>query len=341
MNWRKFAAVLVVVGGFFLVLTAADAPVASSASAAVAAPAVPAKSELLLFSYFKGNGEDGLHLAWSDDGLNWKALKNDKAFLAPQVGKEKLMRDPSIQLGPDGVFHMVWSCSWNDHGIGYADSKDLIHWSEEKFVPLMENDPSTRNCWAPELFYDAANKQWLIVWSSTVPGKFPETDGQDANATTKNPGYNHRIYYVTTADFKTFSATKLLYNAGFNSIDAAIFQDGKKFVLVFKDESNTPFPVQKNLKLAFADAAIGPYGPATEAITPKGVWSEGPTPFKIGDKWYIFFDEYINKRYGLISSADLKTWTEITGQFTLPKGIRHGTVFHAPAEVIEALKKVE
>ena len=29
--------------------------------------------EVLLFSYFKGNGEDGLHLAYSRDGLQWKA----------------------------------------------------------------------------------------------------------------------------------------------------------------------------------------------------------------------------------------------------------------------------
>jgi hypothetical protein len=338
---RNLIAGLLTIGGFFSGLAAADAPspAATPAPVAVATPA-PAKSEQLLFSYFKGNG-DGLHLAYSDDGLHWTALKGDQPFLLPQVGKEKLIRDPSIQLGPDGVFHAVWTCSWNDHGIGYADSKDLIHWSEEKFIPLMENDPATRNCWAPELFYDSANKQWLIVWSSTVPGKFPETDGQDANPAANNPGYNHRLYYVTTQDFKTFSATKLLYNPGFNCIDAAIFQDGKKFVLLFKDESNAPFPVQKNLKLAFADAATGPYGPATAPISPSGTWSEGPTPIKIGDKWLIYFDEYRNGRYGLISSNDLKKWTDLSGQFTLPQGIRHGTVFHAPADVIEALKKVE
>jgi hypothetical protein len=338
MNWRKVMTVLLAVGGIFSVLAAADSP--------APAPAASPQSELLLFSYFKGNGEDGLHLAWSDDGLNWQALKGDKSFLAPEVGKEKLMRDPSIQLGPDGVFHAVWTCSWNDHGIGYAESKDLIHWSEEKFVPLMENDPATRNCWAPELFYDSANKQWLIVWSSTVPGKFPETDGQDSNAAAKNPGYNHRLYYVTTTDFKTFNATKLLYNPGFNCIDAAIFQDGKKFVLVFKDESNTPFPVQKNLKLAFADAAIGPYGPATAPISPKdargqGVWSEGPTPIKVGDKWLVLFDKYRDHKYGLITSSDLKNWTDESAKLVVPNGLRHGTVFHAPAEIIEVLKNVE
>lgn len=36
--------------------------------------------EVYVFSYFKGNGEDGLHLAVSEDGLSWKTLKNDSSF---------------------------------------------------------------------------------------------------------------------------------------------------------------------------------------------------------------------------------------------------------------------
>ena len=42
-----------------------------------------AEKETYLFSYFKGNGEDGLHFAQSDDGLKWKTLKNDQSFLTP------------------------------------------------------------------------------------------------------------------------------------------------------------------------------------------------------------------------------------------------------------------
>lgn len=40
------------------------------------------------------------------------------------------MRDPCIIAGPDGVFHLVWTISWNEKGIGYAHSKDLIHWTD-------------------------------------------------------------------------------------------------------------------------------------------------------------------------------------------------------------------
>ena len=75
------------------------------ASAALAA-------DPLLFSYFRNNGEDGLHLATSGDGLRWRVLQGGKALLEPKVGESKLMRDPSIARGPDGTFHMVWTTSW-------------------------------------------------------------------------------------------------------------------------------------------------------------------------------------------------------------------------------------
>ena len=83
-----------------------------------------------LFSYFKNNGEDGLHLAYSKDGYIWQALFNDSSILKPTAGKDKLMRDPCIIRGGDGLFHAVWTVSWNEKGIGYASSPDLIQWSQ-------------------------------------------------------------------------------------------------------------------------------------------------------------------------------------------------------------------
>lgn len=37
--------------------------------AAACLPAPRPPDDAWVFSYFKGNGEDGLHLAWSEDGL--------------------------------------------------------------------------------------------------------------------------------------------------------------------------------------------------------------------------------------------------------------------------------
>lgn len=107
-----------------------------------------------MFSYFKGNGKDGLHLAYIKDGYDWKSLKKDTSFLTPEVGKDKLVRDPCIIKGGDGLFHMIWTVSCTDKVIGYASSKDLINWSQQQFLSVMSHENGTRNTWAPEITYD-------------------------------------------------------------------------------------------------------------------------------------------------------------------------------------------
>lgn len=275
------------------------------------------KKEIYLFAYFKNNGQDGLHLAYSQDAFNWTALKNDESFLTPAVSKDKLMRDPCIIRGADGLFHMVWTVSWKDKGIGYASSKDLITWSEQKFIPVMAKEDGARNTWAPEITYDTQSKTYMIYWASTITGHFNET------ASKEEDGYNHRMYYVTTKDFKTFSETKLLYDPGFNVIDASIVKDGKRWMMFLKDETREP--VQKNLKIAFSDKLTGPYGKASEPIT-GNYWAEGPTTVKIGKQWLVYFDKYREHKYGAITSTDLKNWKDVSEKISLPKGLRHGTI---------------
>jgi sucrose-6-phosphate hydrolase SacC (GH32 family) len=177
---------------------------------------VSAQQKAYLISYFKGNGEDGLHLAYSRDGMAWTALKNEQSFLKPVIGISKLMRDPCILRGQDGLFHMVWTAGWTEKGIGYASSKDLVHWSEEQYLPVMEHEPTARNTWAPEIAYDKKRQQYMIFWATTIPYRFPATDSAG------DKGYNHRMYCTTTKDFKTFSKTELFFDQGFNAIDATI-----------------------------------------------------------------------------------------------------------------------
>lgn len=287
------------------------------------------KTDPYLFAYFKGNGEDGLHYAYSEDGFKWTALKNDHSFLAPTVSKDKLMRDPCIIKGRNGVFHMVWTVSWNDRGIGYASSKDLVHWTPQEFIPVMANEVNARNCWAPEITYDAQSGTYMIYWASTIRGKFPET------ASTADDGYNHRIYYTTTKDFKSYSASKLLYDPGFNSIDATIVKDAGHYVMFLKDETREP--AQKNLKIAYSDKLTGPYTKASAAITGK-YWAEGPTSLKIGNTWLLYFDKYTEHQYGAITSADLKNWQDVSAQISLPDGIRHGTILQISADQLKKLQ---
>jgi hypothetical protein len=282
-------------------------------------------NECYLFSYFMGNGEDGLHLAYSFDGLNFKPLNNSKSFLTPKVGG-KLMRDPCIIQGPGGIFHMVWTTSWNQKAIGYAHSRDLVHWSEQKYIPVMEHEAKARNSWAPEVFYDEAGKQFLIFWSTTIPGRFPETEQSGDN------GLNHRIYFTATRDFEAFTPTKLFYNPGFNTIDATIVKDAGRYIMFIKDE--TRHPPKKNIRVTVSTKAEGPYGPASKPIT-GDYWAEGPSAIKIGDSWFVYFDKYRKGRYGAVKSKDLKNWEDISDKIHFPKGTRHGTIFRAFSQIAQ------
>lgn len=282
-----------------------------------------------VFTYFKANGEDGLHLAYSEDGYTWTALKNDTSFLTPEVGKDKLMRDPCVIKGADGLYHMVWTVSWTDKGIGYASSTDLIHWSKQEFIPVMASEEKARNTWAPEITYDEKSKKYMIYWASTIDGEFLETKSAEEK------GYNHRIYYTRTKDFKKFSKTKLLYEPGFNVIDASIVKQDQGFVMYLKDETRDP--VQKNIKIAVGKKLKGPYSAASDPITGQ-YWAEGPTAIKIGHNWTVYFDKYTEKKYGAVKETP-QGWEDISAQISFPSGARHGTVIKVSQEELSVLKK--
>jgi beta-xylosidase len=286
------------------------------------------KDSIYMFSYFKDNGQDGLHLAYSRDGYTWKALKNDGAFLKPEVAKDKLMRDPCIIRGGDNKFHMVWTVSWNDNGIGCSNSSDLIHWSKQQFIPVMKDEPTARNCWAPEIFYDKDKKLYMIYWATTIPGRFTAGD------TAGDDKYNHRLYYTLTKDLKSFTPAKLLYDQGFNVIDATIQKDGKQYLMFLKDETRQP--PQKNIRIAVSNNLTNGYGKPSLPIT-GDYWAEGPTSIKIDSKWIIYFDKYLEQSYGAGTSTDSHTWKDMSDKISYPKGTRQRTVFKIPTEAFNKL----
>ena len=294
----------------------------------------PSADTTYLFAHFTGNGEDGLHFAASVDGRTWTPVASGRSFLKPAIGSQ-LMRDPSIVRGPDGQFHMVWTTGWWDQGIGLAHSRDLITWSEQQFVPVMAHEPEAQNCWAPEIFFDADRARYLIFWATTIPGRFPASE-PNGPGLSRGDRANHRMYYVETTDFKTFSPAKLLYDDGFNVIDAFLVRaDRDRYVMILKDETLRPTP-KKNLRLAVAKRPEGPYGPASDPISVD--WVEGPAALPIGNEWIIYYDEYTRKKYGAIRSRDLEVWT-VVPEVSFPSGMRHGTAIVVPTAIAAALSR--
>ena len=283
-----------------------------------------------LFSYFKDNGQDGLHLAYSTNGLEWKELQGGKSFLKPEAGGDKLMRDPFIMQGPDGIFHMVWTCSWKERQIGYASSRDLINWSEQKTIMVMAKEPTAKNCWAPEMVYESQNKNYIIFWATTIPGRHSVVAGSETEK-----GLNHRIYSTTTVDFEQFSPTKLFFNPDFSVIDATIFQRGKTYYMFLKNEN--PNPPEKNIRVTRSNHASGPYPIVVSDPITGNYWAEGPTVLAVGESVYVYFDKYRDHKYGAVRSMDMKIWEDVSDKIIFPEGVRHGTAFEVNRQLFNQL----
>lgn len=223
-----------------------------------------------LFTYFAGES-DGLRLAHSTDGITWEELGSDSVFLVPTIGKDSLMRDPSVAESPDGTFHMVWTSGWNDRGIAYSSTKDFINWTPQKEIPVMTHEPETLNCWAPEIFYDKPSETYYIYWASTIPGRhcFVPTSDEEKQ-------WNHRIYLTTTKDFETFTPTELWFNPSFSTIDAAIAKSpiNEEYIMFVKNENSAP--AEKTFaRTRTKDIKAGFPVEVSEPITGE-YWAEGP-----------------------------------------------------------------
>ncbi|WP_237073698.1 glycoside hydrolase family 43 protein [Mucilaginibacter mali] len=293
--------------------------------AAMLMVACKSSKSIYVFSSFHEPADEGLRFLYSKDAWHWTDLNH--IYLKPLVGDAKIMRDPSITQGPDATFHLVWTTNWkNDQGIGHASSKDLVHWSEEEHINVMGYEPTTKNAWAPELFYDDEAGQYIIVWASCIPGRFPKGQEDEDN--------NHRLYYTATKDFKTFSPTKLFLDPGFSVIDAEIIKRGKgDYVLVMKDNTRP----NRNILVAFAESPLGPYHDYTKRFTE--MYSEGPSAIKAGNDWLIYYDSYRLKRYGAMRTTDFKTFTDVSDSVKVPEGHKHGTIFKVTPKILDGLKK--
>ena len=278
-----------------------------------------------VFTSFHEPADKGLRMLYSYDGYKWNDL--DTVLLQPKVGNQKVMRDPSMVQSPNGTFHLVWTSSWRgDKGFGYASSKDLVHWNDIKLIPLMYHEPTTVNVWAPEIFYDDEQKQYIIIWASCIPGRFERGMEEDSN--------NHRMYYSTTKDFIGFSETKLFIDPGFSVIDAVIVKRATKdYILVLKDNTRP----ERNIKVAFADNTLGPWKNISKPFTDN--FTEGPTVVKVKDDWLIYYDSYRKKIYEASATKDFIHFENVTNKTKVPEGHKHGTIITVKKKIVRQLIK--
>jgi hypothetical protein len=231
-----------------------------------------AANDVFLLSYFKGNGETGVYLAASEDGLTFQDLNEGRPIFAPpQWAGQNLTRDPSI-VYRDGLFHMVWTSSWTGECFGAATSSDLRRWSEPVQVQPFRNWPANDrpvNTWAPEVHWDPVQKNYAILWSSATAAV--EGDGgHNSGGLEKDPARkikadprHHRTFISRTTDFRSFTDAKVFFSPGVSEIDAMIVFDDRgtadsaddRWVLVCKDEQMAELG-GKNIRVTTAPARV-------------------------------------------------------------------------------------
>jgi hypothetical protein len=267
-----------------------------------------------------------LHYAYSRDGLHWYELNQNRPVWTSSLG-EGILRDPFINKGQDGKWHLVFTIRPKGKVLGYACSDDLITWTDEKTLEVMASYDQVQNSWAPEFNYDPDQGDYILYWASSV--------GEDMS--------HNKHYACRTSDWNSFTETELLFDPGYQTIDASIAQWNGKNYMFFKDESyvydRTTYPHPPGNKLAVSSQLGGPYEVVSDFITPD--FTEGPEILKLQDqeKWYLIYDYWQYGRFGVMESANLVDWSDElhSNQYRFPFKVRHATVFSVAESELRAL----
>jgi hypothetical protein len=274
-----------------------------------------------LFAGYQGDGRSGVYFAVSKDGYHWKLVNDGKPMLRPSQRGE-FTRDPSVQRAPDGTFRMVWAWSTGAPAeLGYSTSNNLIFWSEQRKLPIAAAIPTAENASSPALYYQPTRKDWLILWSSSVPAS-------------GKPDPGNRIYSTTTHDFKNFAPAKLFFDPGYPVADATLLPSKDKageFYLLFKDERDGA--VGKNIRMAQGSTADGPWQNIGAPIAQSG--SEAPAILLLAGGYLAYYDlaadpnqDETSRHYEALLSTDLQHWSYATPKTAFPAGLRHGSFLH-------------
>jgi hypothetical protein len=159
-----------------------------------------------LMAHFTGESATGeqIYLAHSTNGLNWTDLNNGGPVLLSTLGTRGV-RDPALVRSPAGDRYWIIATdlriasgtSWSDAAnrgstsLVVWESTDLVNWSAPRLINVAGGIPGAGNAWAPEAIYNPATGDYVVYWATNSA----------RNGITK-----HRIWYVRTSDFRSFTA---------------------------------------------------------------------------------------------------------------------------------------
>ncbi|MEH0648930.1 glycoside hydrolase family 43 protein [Streptomyces scabiei] len=291
--------------------TAATVPLAATGVLTLGAGTAHAADSAYAMVYFTESttmleADYGLHLAVSQDGLNWTPLNQNAPLVTPTQGAGGL-RDPFLMRKQDGTFVVLATdlkgTDWNYNStyIHVWDSTDLRIFTGYRRVKL--HDMTTTHSWAPEAYWDAARGRYGILYSSV-----------------NSSGHNVIMVSYTT-DFVTTSSPQVFFDPGYDIIDGnlTVGVNGVNYLY---------YKVNQTLVGARSTTLNpGSFTPFSTAASHGG--TEAPTVVKslASDTWYLWGDTYTpNGVFYAWQSGNLAsgTWTALDQRlYTQPLNSKH------------------
>ena len=303
-----------------------------------------------LFVHFKEkitpDGEQ-VYFALSRDGYHFEQVNSGNPVLTSTQGERGcrdieivwlhtggfviLTTDLCIVNRMDENYNVDWSkvnssgskrlCMWK--------TDDLINFSQQQSVYFGEDDFGC--LWAPEVFFDEENGEYLIHWGSTV----------------KKDNYKHMsIYCSTTKDFETFSKPKLYFSKDNEILDSHIQKVGDTYHLFYKNAQSPSMnmhAVSKSLYGPFQnDEAFEEYMNTFE----KPGSYEAPTVYTLPDgRWCLMLDFFgcEKSKMGYVPFVSSKqgdsNFKRADEEFSFPYGFKHGRVLEITREEYDRVKR--
>ena len=304
-----------------------------------------------LFVHFKEkitpDGE-AVYFGLSKDGYNWEQVNGGNPVLTSTMGDMGcrdieivrlfsggfviLTTDLCIARKMDENYQVDWKhinshgskclCMWKTDDLVTFSPQRLIHFGREDFGCM----------WAPEVFRDEENNEYLIHWGSTVA----------------EDNFTHMsIYCSTTKDFETFSPPRLFFKKDVEILDSHITKIGDTYHLFYKNSSNPPMNMH-----ATSHSLYGPYkhDEAFQEYMEKEVFHpgsyEGATTFTLPDGRWCFMADFFGcekDKMGYVpfisSQPGNMSFSREPELFTFPYGFKHGKAIEITPEEYDKIKE--
>ena len=303
-----------------------------------------------LFSHFREkitpDGEQ-VYFALSKDGFNWTQLNNGKPILTSTLG-EKGCRDIEVIRLKSGGFVILttdlsiayrmdenYQVNWKE--VNSTGSKCLCMWKTDDFITFSEQKRiyfgrDDFGClWAPEIFYDEINDEYLIHWGSTLA----------------EDNFTHMsIFCSTTKDFESFSEPKLFFTKDNEILDTHLVKFDGIYHLFYKNADHPPMNMHATSKNLYGpyehDKAFEDYMATFE----KPGSYEAPTTLVLPDgRWCLMIDFFgcEKEKMGYVPFVSSKTgdsnFKRSDESFSFPYGFKHGGIIEITDEEYDKIEK--